>query len=67
MITDAGVGALVALAGVQGAAYNARINLKSIKDADFVERTGAEIARLVDESREMAALVEKEVERAISA
>jgi glutamate formiminotransferase / formiminotetrahydrofolate cyclodeaminase len=67
MITDAAVGALVSMAGVHGAAYNARINLKSIKDADFVERAGAAISRLVDESRKMAALVEQEVERAISA
>jgi len=63
MITDAGVGALVSLAGVKGAAYNARINLKSIRDADYVKRTGSEIARLVDESRNIADLVEREVER----
>ncbi|MDH4104716.1 MAG: glutamate formimidoyltransferase [Gammaproteobacteria bacterium] len=65
MITDAGVGALVALAGVKGAAYNARINLKSIKDPAFVERVGAEIARLIEESRGLAGLVEREVERVI--
>jgi glutamate formiminotransferase / formiminotetrahydrofolate cyclodeaminase len=65
MITDAGVGALVALAGVQGAAYNARINLKSIKDADYVKRTGVEIASLVDDSRKIAGLVEQEVTRVI--
>lgn len=63
MITDAGVGALVSFAGVKGAAYNARINLKSIKDAVYVRRTGAEIASLVDESRKIADLVEREVER----
>ncbi len=66
MITDAGVGALLALAGVKGAAYNARINLKSIKDADYVKRTGAEIASLVDEGRKVADLVEREVERVVS-
>jgi glutamate formiminotransferase/formiminotetrahydrofolate cyclodeaminase len=65
MITDAGVGALVALAGVKGAAYNARINLKSIKDPQFVERVGAEIAHLLDESGGLAGLVEREVERVI--
>ncbi|MFZ2508045.1 MAG: glutamate formimidoyltransferase [Steroidobacteraceae bacterium] len=67
MITDAGVGALVSLAGVRGAAYNARINLKSIKDADYVRRTGAEIERLVDESRKIADHVEMQIERVISA
>jgi glutamate formiminotransferase/formiminotetrahydrofolate cyclodeaminase len=66
MITDAGVGALVALAGVKGAAYNARINLKSIKDPDFVERVGAEITHLLDESRGLADLVEREVERVMA-
>jgi glutamate formiminotransferase/formiminotetrahydrofolate cyclodeaminase len=66
MITDAGVGALVSLAGVKGAAYNARINLKSIKDADYVKRSGAEIAGLVDESRKIAEIVEREVERVIN-
>lgn len=65
VITDAGVGALVALAGVQGAAYNARINLKSIKDADYVRQSGIEIAGLVDESRRIAGLVESEVMRVI--
>jgi glutamate formiminotransferase/formiminotetrahydrofolate cyclodeaminase len=65
MITDAGVGALVALAGVKGAAYNARINLKSIKDPAFVERVGAEIAGLLNQSRGLADLVEREVERVI--
>jgi methenyltetrahydrofolate cyclohydrolase len=65
MITDAGVGALVAHAGVKGAACNARINLKSIKDPEFVARVGAEIAHLLDESRSMADLVEREVERVV--
>jgi formiminotetrahydrofolate cyclodeaminase len=66
MITDAGVGALVSFAGVKGAAYNARINLKSIKDADYVGRMGDEIARLVEDSRKTADLVEREVMRVIS-
>ncbi len=66
MITDAGVGALVALAGVKGAAYNARINLKSIKDAAYVNRATAEISLLLDEGRKLAEGVEREVERALS-
>ena len=66
MITDAGVGALVSFAGVKGAAYNARINLKSIKDADYVRSVDGEIAVLLDASRKVAELVEREVERVIS-
>lgn len=66
MITDAGVGALVALAGVKGAVYNARINLKSVKDADYVKRANDEIARLVNESQGIAEVVEREVERVMN-
>lgn len=65
MITDAGVGALVSLAGVKGAAYNARINLKSIKDVEFVGRVGVEITKLLETSRGIADLVEREVERVV--
>ena len=35
MMSDVGTGALVARAGLMGAAYNVRINLKSIEDDDF--------------------------------
>jgi len=66
MITDAGVGALMSLAGVKGAAYNARINLKSIKDAEYVKRTGDEIAVLVSGCRKVADEVEAEVERVMA-
>ncbi len=66
MITDAGVGALVSLAGVMGAAYNARINLKSIKDAAYVKQAADEIALLVSASRKVAEDVEAEVERVMA-
>jgi glutamate formiminotransferase/formiminotetrahydrofolate cyclodeaminase len=65
MITDAGVGAISAMAGLKGAAWNARINLKSIKDADYVKRTGAEIAGLVGGGAKVAAEVEAEVEKVL--
>src|SRR5262249_28048149 len=42
MITDAGVAGLMALAGLKGALYNARINLKSIKDAAYASGLKAE-------------------------
>lgn len=63
MLTDAGVGALMALAGVKGAAYNARVNLNSIKDPGYAEEISAELARLLQESKAMADAVEREVER----
>ncbi|MCD6414054.1 MAG: cyclodeaminase/cyclohydrolase family protein [Candidatus Diapherotrites archaeon] len=37
-ITDAGVAALAAKAGLEGAILNARINLASIKDADYLNK-----------------------------
>lgn len=40
-ISDAGVAALLADAGVQGAILNVRINLAGIKDADYVRATEA--------------------------
>jgi glutamate formiminotransferase/formiminotetrahydrofolate cyclodeaminase len=67
MLSDAGVGALMAMAGLQGAAYNARINLKSIRDADYVGRVDAEIARLVEEGRCTAEAVEREIGRVLAA
>ena len=63
MITDAGTGALVCLAGVKGAAYNARVNLKSIKDASYVKATAGEIATLLSGSAALAAEVDAEVMR----
>lgn len=47
-VSDAGVGALAARAGVRGAWLNVRINCKSLKDAAFVAEVlarGAEIER----------------------
>lgn len=63
MITDAGTGALVCLAGVKGAAYNARVNLKSIKDPAYVKSTADEIARLLSVANAVASEVDAEVMR----
>jgi len=63
MITDAGTGALVCLAGVKGAAYNARVNLKSIKDAAYVKATASEIETLLSGAAAIAAEVDAEVMR----
>lgn len=65
MITDAGVGALSAMAGLKGAAWNARINLKSIKDEAYVKATNAEIAGLVGGGAKVCAEVEGEVEKVL--
>jgi len=41
--SDAGTGVQMAYAGLQGAAYNVRINLSAIKDAAFTARLGQHV------------------------
>lgn len=43
-----------AIAGLEGAIMNVRINLPSIKDADFASTTTTEIASLLDEGHAIA-------------
>lgn len=50
-ITDAGVGALLACAGVEGAAFNVLINLGDLEDAAYVSEKKAECAKLVEEAK----------------
>jgi glutamate formiminotransferase/formiminotetrahydrofolate cyclodeaminase len=63
MMSDAGVGALVAYAGVKGAVYNVRINLPHIKDKNFVEAITTQLVTLLRESKEVGESVEREVEK----
>ncbi|HTX73878.1 MAG TPA: glutamate formimidoyltransferase [Rectinemataceae bacterium] len=49
-VTDVGVGALMARAGVEGAALNVLINLGAITDAAYVARMKAEAQSVVDEA-----------------
>ena len=51
-ISDAGVGALAAFAGVEGAAMNVLINLKDITDEAYVKDLRTEVEQLRVESRE---------------
>jgi formiminotetrahydrofolate cyclodeaminase len=67
MMSDAGAGALMAHAGVQGAIYNVRINLPHIKDKAFAEAIKAQLATLRREANEASAAVAREVENALSA
>lgn len=52
-ITDAGVGALVAWAGVQGAVYNVRINMKDIEDDDFVAEYNRKCEQLLEAGKQL--------------
>ena len=62
VMSDAGVGALMALAGVQGAIHNVRINLPHTKDDAFIERMQATLGTLVSESREICDAIQNQVE-----
>jgi formiminotetrahydrofolate cyclodeaminase len=50
-MSDFGVAALEALAGLEGAVMNVRINLPSIKDEKFGAETRAKVANMVIEGR----------------
>lgn len=58
MITDAGTGALVCLAGVKAAAYNVRVNLKSITDPAYRKAAADELATLLAGAEAVAAEVD---------
>ena len=64
-MSDAGVGALMAHAGLQGAIYNVRINLPSIKDQSFVMEIQKQLDELLQEAHEVAEAVKEEVEKAL--
>ncbi|UCC92954.1 MAG: cyclodeaminase/cyclohydrolase family protein, partial [Thermoplasmata archaeon] len=61
-LSDAGCGARFVEAGMRGALYNVRINLGSIKDADYVVRTGDEVAALSAKADRALAKVSDQVE-----
>ncbi len=63
LITDVGVAAILLEAAARGARLNVAINLKSVKDAELVGKTAAEVKGLLDE----AARIEKEVAEGVEA
>ena len=65
MMSDVGTGALVARAGLIGAAYNVRINLKSIDDEAFRSEMRESLGELVEEGEGLAKEVEAVMERAL--
>jgi len=52
-VSDSGVAALTANTGVLGASLNAMINLKFIKDTEFIEKTTKEVTDLTRKSSEL--------------
>jgi glutamate formiminotransferase/formiminotetrahydrofolate cyclodeaminase len=65
MLSDAGTGALVARAGLIGAAYNVRINLKSIDDESFRNEMMSELTGMVEEGEGIAKDVEGVMEEGL--
>ena len=62
VMSDAGVGALMALAGVQGAIHNVRINLPHTKDEAFIAEMEESLGDLLSGSRERCEAIQRQVE-----
>ena len=62
VMSDAGVGALMAFAGVQGAVHNVRINLSSINDEAFVSKMKTDLGELFAESKAICEAIQQQVE-----
>lgn len=61
-LSDLGVAAMEARAGLEGAAMNVRINLPSIKDQAFVSTIGGEVARYLERGDELCSRVYRYVQ-----
>ena len=61
-ITDAGVAGLMGQAAVEGAGYNVRINLGSISDQGFVNKTSSECDSLRKEAADISTAIRDLVE-----
>jgi len=53
-VTDAGVGAIAALAGIKGAYYNVLINLTGVEDKTWAEQIKQEANRILEEAQKQA-------------
>ena len=60
-ITDTGVSALLANTGIESAALNVRINLGSIKDEKFIEKTEKELKEIEENAEELTNKIMKSV------
>ena len=58
-LSDVGVAALIAHASLKGAAYNVKINLRTITDEEFREECLSELEFLAEEAGKNAGEVEK--------
>jgi glutamate formiminotransferase / formiminotetrahydrofolate cyclodeaminase len=65
MMSDVGMGALAARAGLVGAGYNVRINLKSISDEAFRKEMREGLRGLLEEGEQLAREVEEVMEESL--
>jgi len=63
VMSDAGVGALMAYAGVQGAIHNVRINLPHTKDEAFIMMMKARLGSLLSDSKVICESIQQQVEQ----
>lgn len=64
-ISDAGVAGLMGHAAIEGAGYNVRINLTSLKDAAYVERMKADVQKIREKGEKLATEIRTTVEAAL--
>jgi len=62
MASDVGSGAHMTMAGAQSAAYNVRINLASIKNKKYVDKTKAKLELFLSKCEELLNAISKKVE-----
>jgi glutamate formiminotransferase/formiminotetrahydrofolate cyclodeaminase len=62
VMSDAGVGALMAYAGVRGAIHNVRINLPHTRDEAFIAEMQSTLGALLEESGSLCEAIQHEVE-----
>lgn len=62
VMSDAGVGALMAYAGVQGAIHNVRINLPHTRDDEFISKMTTTLGSLLSESKTICEAIQQQVE-----
>jgi len=65
-VTDAGTAGQFARAAAISAAYNVRVNLFSIKDAEYVADARAKVAALLDDIETTARELSDHLEKALS-
>lgn len=62
-LSDAAVGAQIAFAGVRGGILNVLINLKDIKDKEFVRKMSDKCTELYEEARSLLSEINSDVDR----